>query len=100
MSDQLPTIQGHIGGFIKRRRIGLGLSLQGLADQASASKAHIWDLERGASRNPTIAVASRLCEALQCSWNELLGVDVAAPYLTEQELALIAAHRAIFKTNA
>lgn len=87
----------HIGPFIAKRRAQLGLSLEALAERAGTTKSHIWELEKGRARNPTIGMAIALCGALQCSLNSLLGRDVSQPQFTDQEMALIAAHRSIFK---
>jgi transcriptional regulator with XRE-family HTH domain len=86
----------HIGPFISARRAELGLSLEQVAERAGTTKSHIWELEKGRSRNPTISMAIALCDALQCSLNSLLGRDVSQPQFSDQEMALIAAHRAIF----
>lgn len=86
----------HMGAFIKARRSELGFSLDEVAKRAGVSKAHVWELEKQRSSNPTISMAMALCGALQCGLNSLLGVDVSQPRFTDQEMALIAAHRAIF----
>lgn len=86
----------HIGPFIAKRRTELGLSLEQVAERAGTTKSHVWELEKGRSRNPTISMALGLCNALQCSLNSLLGRDVSQPQFSDREMALIAAHRAIF----
>ena len=96
---RLDQIIGHIGPFIEKRRKELHLSLQEVADRACTSKSHIWELEQGRSKNPTIGMALMLCEALQCSLNSLLGIGVSQPNFSDDELALIAAHRSIFERN-
>lgn len=83
---------------MKRRREELGLSLQGVGDRAGMSKSAIWELEQGRNPNPTIKTVLALIRALSMPLNDLLGVDVSQPSMTEQELALVAAHRAIFAT--
>ncbi|MDH3740539.1 MAG: helix-turn-helix domain-containing protein [Hyphomicrobiales bacterium] len=89
-------IVAHLGPFILARRKELRLSLQDVADRAGCTKSHIWELEKGRATNPTIDLAVSLCGALQCSLNSLLGIDISQPNLTDNELALIAAHRQIF----
>lgn len=89
-------ISAHIGGFIALRRDALRLSLQDVADRAGCTKSHIWELEKGRASNPTISMAIGLCEALECNLNSLLGLDVSTPQITDEEMALIAAHRRIF----
>lgn len=95
-ADRNPIITAHMSTFIHVRRKALGLSLEGLAKRVGSSKAHIWALERRQSKNPTLWMILALCEALQCSLNSLIGVDVSQPMFSEQEMALIDAHRRIF----
>ncbi len=97
--DLREAVAGHMGPFIARRRQELGLSLDEVAERAGSTKSHVWELEKGRSRNPTISMALSLCDALQCSLNSLLGMDVSQPAFTDREMALIAAHRAIFETT-
>jgi transcriptional regulator with XRE-family HTH domain len=82
--------------YISVRRHELGLSLEDVAKRSGSSKAHIWALERRRSKNPTLWLILALCDALQCSLNSLIGADVSQPMFTEQEMALIDAHRRIF----
>lgn len=95
-ADRNPAITAHMATFINVRRNALGLSLGQLAGRAGSSKAHIWALERGQSKNPTLWLILALCEALQCSLNSLIGMDVSQPMFSEQEMALVEAHRRIF----
>lgn len=95
-ADRNPTITAHMATYIHVRRHQLGLSLDELATRAGSSKAHIWALERRQSKNPTLWLILALCEALQCSLNSLIGADVSQPLFTDQEMALIDAHRRIF----
>lgn len=91
-----PEITRHMGAYIKSRRTELKLSLDELAETMKCSKAHIWELEKGRAKNPSLWMVLALCEGLQCSLNSLLGEDVSKPILTDAEMALIAAHRKIF----
>lgn len=95
-ADRNPVITAHMAAFIYARRKALGLSLEGLAKRVGSSKAHIWALERQQSKNPTLWLILALCEALQCSLNSLIGMDVSQPMFSEQEMALVEAHRRIF----
>lgn len=90
------TIMSHVGPFILKRRNELGMSLEEVAQRAKTTKSHVWEMEKGRSRNPTVMTAMAMCEALQCSLNSFLGVDVSQPLFTDGEMALIAAHRDIF----
>lgn len=58
---------------LKVLREGLDISLQDLADQVGASKAHIWDLERGRSTNPSIDLLKKLADKLKVSVADLVG---------------------------
>ncbi len=57
--------QTEFGRAIKFHREKRGMSLQILADEAGISKNHAWDLERGASRNPTIETVLNIAAALE-----------------------------------
>ncbi len=97
--DRLPFITAHMATYIHVRRHELGLSLENVAKRAGSSKAHIWALERRQSKNPTLWLILALCDALQCSLNSLIGTDVSQPIFSEQEMALIDAHRRIFSPD-
>jgi transcriptional regulator with XRE-family HTH domain len=58
---------------LKGLRIRKGLSLQELADRVNSSKAHIWDLETGRSKNPSIDLLTNLAKALEVSIADLVG---------------------------
>lgn len=53
-----------LGALIAEARRGAGMSLQAVATAAGLSKPHIWDLERGHSRNPTVEAMLGLSKAL------------------------------------
>ncbi len=97
--DRLPLVTAHMATYIHVRRHELGLSLEDVAKRAGSSKAHIWALERRQSKNPTLWLILALCDALQCSLNSLIGADVSQPMFTEQEMALVDAHRRIFASQ-
>jgi len=98
--DRNPEITSHMSRFIKRRRKELGLSLDDVAKRIGGSKAHIWQLETGGSKNPTLWMILGLCDALHCPLNSLIGKDVSQPIYSEPEMALIDAHRNIFGLSA
>ena len=62
-----------LGPKLKELRVKNGKSLQDLADEVGASKAHIWDLETGRAKNPTIELLSKLASALGTSISDLIG---------------------------
>ncbi len=92
----IDQIRMHLPKAVKERRKELRLSIDDVAKRAGTTKSHVWEIEAGRSVNPTIGMMMALCGALSISLNELLGVDVSQPSFTEQEMALIAAHRQIF----
>lgn len=58
---------------LKQLRLKSGKSLQEVADVVKASKAHIWDLERGASRNPSLELLKRLSDFYRVGVADLIG---------------------------
>lgn len=60
---------------LKELRLKKGFSLQELADVVGVSKAHVWDLEQGRAKNPTIEVLKSLSTALGTTIADLLGED-------------------------
>lgn len=58
---------------LKQLRTATRKSLQDLADEVGASKAHIWDLETGRATNPSIELLTKLSRALNVSVAELIG---------------------------
>jgi len=51
-----------IGSKLKELRIAKGQSLQQVADAVGASKPHIWELETGRSKNPSLDLLQRLAK--------------------------------------
>ena len=87
----------NIPSFMKERRHELGLSLQDVADRMNCTKAQVRDLEQGPACNPTLSITLSFCNALECSIGSLLGIGVTEQILTDNEMALIRAHRQIFR---
>ncbi len=58
---------------LKRRRIKKGYSLQELASLMDVSKAHIWDLEQGRAKNPSLEVLQKLSKHLEVPISTLVG---------------------------
>jgi ribosome-binding protein aMBF1 (putative translation factor) len=50
--------------FVKEHRTAQGWSLQELADRAGCTKGHVWEIEAGNSRNPTVKMVHGLAVAL------------------------------------
>lgn len=51
------------------------MSLQDVADASGFTKSHVWELENGSSRNPTVRAVWSLSKALCVSPAWLLGLD-------------------------
>lgn len=62
---------------LKELRLRKGLSLQDLAEAVGASKAHIWDLEQGRAKNPTIEILRALSSKLGTTIADLIGEDLS-----------------------
>jgi transcriptional regulator with XRE-family HTH domain len=65
-----------IGARLKELRIKHNQSLQGLADAVGASKAHIWEIERGGSKNPSMDLLTKLAEHFRVTVSFLVGEDL------------------------
>jgi transcriptional regulator with XRE-family HTH domain len=63
---------------LKALRLKKNKSLQQIADAVGASKNHIWDLETGKSRNPSIDLLTKLAKALGVSVADLIGENPGA----------------------
>ena len=50
-----------------------GESLQQVADSAGVSKAHVWELEKGRSRNPSFELVRKLAAHFNVSMDVLVG---------------------------
>lgn len=57
------------------------MSLQDVADASGFTKSHVWELENGSSRNPTVRAVWSLAHALCVSPAWLLGLDDKAIHL-------------------
>ncbi len=62
-----------LGDRLKALRVKSRKSLQELADEVGASKAHVWELETGRAKNPTIELLVSLARALNGSVSDLIG---------------------------
>ncbi len=75
---------------LKELRIRNNKSLQEVADAVGASKAHIWDLEKGNSKNPSLDLITRIASFLKVSVAELVGED---PNALNEDPDLVALYR-------
>ena len=64
------------------------LGLQEVADRAGISKSHVWCLEQGRSRNPTVDTAVRLARAFGVSLDYMTGLSDNAPTLHPEALRI------------
>ena len=76
------------GARLRQLRIRKGQSLQQVADAVKASKAHIWELEKGDSRNPSIELLQRLAQHFDVSIAYFVGEDPDAPDEEEELVAM------------
>ena len=78
-----------LGNEIRSRRVGRGLTLDGLAERSGVSRAMLSEIERGA-KNPTIRVVAQVAEGLGCTVSQLLG-EPPPPVGGAGELAVVRA---------
>jgi transcriptional regulator with XRE-family HTH domain len=64
-----------LGARIKELRIKKNKSLQDVADAVKASKAHIWEIERGGSKNPTMELLTNLADYFEVTVSYLVGEE-------------------------
>ena len=65
-------------------RQGAQISLQKLADAVGVSKAHIWELEKGRTTNPSFELVQKLAVFFGVTAEELIGVAEAPPVEDQQ----------------
>lgn len=75
-----------LGARLKKFRLQKNESLQDVADAVKVSKAHMWDLETGNSRNPSLELLSGLAKHYGVSVAKLVGEDVSD--LSETEMVM------------
>lgn len=68
-----------LGQRITELRLRKGESLQKVADAVQVSKAHIWELEKGRTDNPSMALVTRLADHFGVSVSYLVGEQIDAP---------------------
>jgi|SRR6476660_6657277 transcriptional regulator with XRE-family HTH domain len=77
-----------LGSRLKQLRIKKNRSLQDVADAVGASKAHIWEIERGGSSNPSMDLLNRLAQYFEVSVSFLVGESP-----DEKDAELVAMYR-------
>lgn len=73
---------------LKQLRMRRGQSLQQVAEAVGASKAHVWELETGKSRKPSIDLVRRLADNYKVSVASLIGELPDADVDDEQLIVL------------
>jgi transcriptional regulator with XRE-family HTH domain len=71
-------------------RIAKRMSLQDVATAVGMSKAHVWNLEKGLSDNPSMEVVMKLAELFRVRIADLVGENPEAP---DQEPEMVALFR-------
>lgn len=66
-----------LGARLRSFRLKNSQSLQDVADAVKVSKAHMWDLETGNSRNPSLELLKNLASHFKVSVATLVGEDVS-----------------------
>jgi len=75
---------------LKELRVRTNKSLQEVADEVGASKAHIWDLETGRAKNPSIDLLIKLSRCFKVSVADLVG---ETPHGEDEPADLVAMYR-------
>lgn len=68
-----------IGARITKLRLAKGESFQQVAEAVGVSKAHIWELEKNRTKNPSMKLLVGLADHFNVSVAFLVGEDVEAP---------------------
>ena len=79
-----------LGAKLKKLRIKNNKSLQEVADAVGSSKAHIWDLEKGNSSNPTMELLLKLATFFKVGVADLVGEN---PNAREEKPEMVAMYR-------
>ena len=69
----------NLGQRMTQLRLARRESLQQVADAVGVSKAHIWELEKGRTNNPAMALVTRLADHFKVSIGYLVDEDIEAP---------------------
>jgi transcriptional regulator with XRE-family HTH domain len=79
-----------LGVRLKDLRVKKKESLQQVADAIGSSKAHIWELETGKNKNPSVDSLNKLAEHFNVTVAFLIGEDPAA---ADQDPEIVAMYR-------
>jgi transcriptional regulator with XRE-family HTH domain len=64
-----------LGSKLTTLRLKKGDSLQKVADAVGVSKAHIWEMEKGRSKNPSADLVKRLADYFGVDFEFLIGTE-------------------------
>jgi transcriptional regulator with XRE-family HTH domain len=78
-----PEQAAGLGGFLRRRRVDLGLTQEAVSDAAGIGRSHLSQIESGKIGLPNAAIRRRLARALALQHVDLL---IAAGELDEDEV--------------
>lgn len=79
-----------VAARLKELRVRKNMSLQEVADAVGASKAHVWDLETGRAKNPSIELLTKLAKCFGVSVADIIGEN---PHGPDEEPKLVAMYR-------
>lgn len=96
----MTVAQPDMDAFQKRiadTRAARRMSLQEVAEASGFTKSHVWELEQGRSRNPTVRAVWSLASALGVSPAWLLGLDTDSSELDPlaHQIAVLINHELI-----
>ena len=80
---------------VKSLRLAAGLSLEQAASRIGCSKAHLWDFERGNSRNPTLRMVSGIAQCFGLSVAEFMNGADKPRMASETFAAMMAVNDAV-----
>lgn len=87
-----------VGQRIKKRRTGLKLTLEEVAELIGSSKSYVWELENKNIERPSAEKLLSLAEALQTSMSYLLGTEENFPKEELRDKIAIAAMQAVISS--
>lgn len=67
-----------LGTKVLTLRMASEQSLQDVAESVGASKAHIWEIEKGRTNNPAMSLVTRLADHFNVSISYLVDEDIEA----------------------
>jgi transcriptional regulator with XRE-family HTH domain len=76
------------GERLNELRIKRGMSLQDVATRVGMSKAHVWNLEKGVSDNPTVEVLTKLADLFRVRIADLVGENPEAEHEAPEMVAM------------